>query len=193
VPTSRRYRRRSSRVTVSRLQMTELWLGPGRDGSCFESDEHRRAAWFYNRDLIMHLWGKNGRRPLAWWLYEAPQYGMPPRHPGEHQQSILFEFPEFAGVLSERERIELETHWKKEFDKTWAAGFSFFKEGRIFTGEVARELHWLWVDLPPPVLEKFMAGRQRRSHAIRKLEENGTPVPVEATAKNEDHNGKHVT
>jgi hypothetical protein len=139
--------------------MQELWLGPGSNGSSFESDEHRREAWFRNRDKIMELWGRHGRRPVAWWFFEAAEKGLPPRHPGlTHEQSILFEFSDALGA---DERAELEQWWRKQFDKTWDAGFSFCREGRIFTGDVARELAWIAMDLPVVLHARFMAERQR--------------------------------
>jgi hypothetical protein len=93
---------------------------------------------------------------------------LPSRHPGtEHQRNILFEF---SDALSEAERTELEQEWKREFDRSWEPGFSVSHEGRIFTGQIARELHWLHVDLPPPLHAKFMAARQRRSRTILELE-----------------------
>jgi len=75
MPTTR-YLRRSHRKTVTSIQMMELWLGPSHiSGSSFESDEHRRETWFRFRDQVMRLWGKNGKRPMAWWLYEAAEWG----------------------------------------------------------------------------------------------------------------------
>jgi hypothetical protein len=78
---------------------------------------------------------------------------------------------EFSDALGAEERAELEQWWREQFDKTWEAGFSYFKEGRIFTGDIARELHWLWADLPPPLLDKFMAERQRRARTVRDLQD----------------------
>jgi hypothetical protein len=85
--------------------MLELWLGPGPSGSSFESDEHRRVAWFRHRDKLMRLWGKDGRRPLGWWWYEAPAKGLRFTGSKTHERSILWETP---GVLSEDERAQLE-------------------------------------------------------------------------------------
>ena len=61
--------------------------------------------------------------------------------------------------MTEEERAELEAWWREEFDKTWVAGFTFYHEGRIVTGDEARQRHWLFIDLPPPLLDKFLAER----------------------------------
>jgi hypothetical protein len=144
--------------------------------------------WFRHRDKFMHLWGKGGRRPMGWWLYESPFRSH--RHPGtEHERSILWEFTD---ALSVEERAELEREWRREFDRSWDPHF-FFCAGpdKNFTGDAARWQHYLFVDLPPPLLDKFMAERQRRGQVICELEE-GASVPAEATAEDEDHTGKHV-
>jgi hypothetical protein len=163
MPTNRYVLRRSSRAKLTGDQELELWLGVGHRGTAFESDEHRRALWFYHRARLMQWFAKNGKRPMGWWLYESPFRSR--RHPGAHH---LYEF---SDALSADERVELEAFWRKEFDKTWREGFSCYHEGRIFTGDIAREYHWLWADIPPPYLDKLMAERERRGQVIRELEE----------------------
>jgi hypothetical protein len=58
--------------SITRLQEMELWLGRSHRGSLFASEEERRSAWFEHRDRLMGYWGNNGRRPQAWWKFEAP-------------------------------------------------------------------------------------------------------------------------
>jgi hypothetical protein len=148
-------------------QQQELWLGVCRNSSAFENEAHARVAWARHKGRIMELWGRNGRRPVAWWHFEK---GL--RHPGiEHERSILFEFPEFADVLSADERAELEAYWRKEFERSWGPNFSFDADGRIYSGDAARWQHWLFVDLPPPLLDQLMAERERRGRVIDELEE----------------------
>ena len=53
-------------------------------GPCpFQDEEHTKNAWLANKDYIMSLRGsknehigltfENGKRPWAWWQYEAPE------------------------------------------------------------------------------------------------------------------------
>jgi hypothetical protein len=134
-------------------------LGVGHAGSSFESDEHRRETWFRYRDKLMQQWGRGGRRPQGWWWYEAPEKGLRGYVGFSHERSVLWETP---GVLTEGERAELEAQWRREFDRSWGEHF-FYCAGpdKIFTGDVARELHWLWADLPPELLDKWMAQRRK--------------------------------
>jgi hypothetical protein len=164
---------------LNHSQQLELWLGPGANGSAFRSDEERREAWFRNRDWVMKLWAKGGRRPMGWWLYESPFRSR--RHPGTHEQSILYEFTD---VLSAEERAELEAYWRREFERSWDPHF-FFCAGpdKNFAGDAARWRHYLFVDLPPPLLDKWMAERQRRGQVICELEEESAPALARATGK----------
>ena len=123
MPTNRRLLRRSHRTTMTLTQEMELWLGPGDNGSSFESDAHRRETWFRYRDRLVRQWGKSGRRPMGWWLYESPFRN--PRHPGvAHERSSLYEF---SDILSADERTELEAWWRKEFELSWRPNFFFFR------------------------------------------------------------------
>lgn len=183
--TTRQYRRRPRRAALTHTQAMELWLDAGSSGSSFESDAHKREVWFRHREKLMAWWGKGGRRPMGWWCFEAREMGL--RFPGQaHERSALYEFTD---VLSADERAQLEAEWRKEFDRSWDEHF-FFCAGpdKIFTGDDARWQHWLFVDLPPPLLDKFMAERERRGQVIREQE----GVPAEATAEDEDYTGKHV-
>jgi len=90
---------------------------------------------------------------------------------------------EFSDALGADERAELEREWRREFERSWSPNFSFFADGKIYSGDAARWQHWLFVDLPPPLLDKFMAERERRGQVIRELEEEGAPAPAEAIGK----------
>jgi len=180
MPPNRDYIRRPQRLPLSATQEMELWLGPGRDGTAFASDEHRREAWFRYRDRLMQRWAKGGRRPLGWWWYEASERGLPPRHPALHERSILYEF---SDVLSAEERAELEAEWRKEFDRTWDTNFSFYADGKYYTGDVARELAWIAMDLPMVLHDKFMAERKRRGRVVRQLEEESSTGQQQPTAE----------
>ena|SRR5215471_1739778 len=59
---------------------------------------------------MMRLWATNGRRPMAWWCFDAPGLGL--KWPGrDREQSYLFE----AGVLSETECDELLRFWRRDW------------------------------------------------------------------------------
>jgi hypothetical protein len=89
--------------SITLLQEMELWLGTSHRGSLFASEEERRSAWFDNRDRLMGYWGNNGRRPQAWWKFEAPF-----KYPGfNRERSALWS----AGLLGENECRDLEDGW----------------------------------------------------------------------------------
>jgi hypothetical protein len=140
-------------------QLQELWLGPSSAGSTFDSPEHVREAWAENRDQVMQLWAKNGRRPQSWWVFDAPALGL--AWPGyERQQSYLFE----AGALSETERGELLAFWRKEF-------------ARPFSSVPERRSRHRWADIPQSLLKEWRSQRRRKT---RKPDKEA--IPVETTA-----------
>src|SRR5262249_48288042 len=106
MPTNRKYIKRPNRAQISPDQEMSLWLG----GPAFESPEARKAAWFKHRDrLIGILPSSSGRRPQAWWQYEAT---IP--YPGyDHERSTLYA----AGALGDAEKADLEIEWRREFNR----------------------------------------------------------------------------
>src|SRR5262245_53776349 len=67
--------------------LQELWLGPNPSCSVLRSKQEARKAWLQYRDEVMPLSGR-GRRPLAWWCYEAGEL----RYPGrDRERSTLYE------------------------------------------------------------------------------------------------------
>src|SRR6516162_9988417 len=115
-------------LTFSELQ--ELWLGAHpTTGSHFRSREELVAAWEAGRAVVMRLWGSHGRRPMAWWEFDAGDL----KHPGyDRERSTLWR----AGVLTAAERAELELGWRREFDAAWK------KDAR------ARHEHHEWAGIP---------------------------------------------
>src|SRR5262245_18104272 len=95
--------------TSSSLQEAELWVGPShRIGSTFSDDNARRRCWVENRERMMQLFAHNGRRPQAWWAFEAPF-----KYPGFNlERSTLWA----AGLLDKAEARQLEAHWRVEFE-----------------------------------------------------------------------------
>jgi hypothetical protein len=136
-------------LTFSELQ--ELWLGPCNGGSVFDTPEQLRDAWDRGREVVMRLWARGGKRPLAWWCYEAPALGL--EWPGyDRQQSTLWRTP---GVLSAEERSELEVTWREAFDQA--------------RGKSARERreHLAHCDVPDELIREWAPARRRRTRAIR--------------------------
>ena len=155
-----RYLRRSQRAKLNHFQTMELWLGPRSDGSSFGSDEERREAWFRHRDWVMRLWAKGGRRPMGWWYYEACEMGL--RYPTyAYERSVLWETP---GVLTEQERAELEREWRRDWDRCWDEQRHFFHcagPGKIYHSDEARVRHLMWADVPPALVDLWLAERER--------------------------------
>jgi hypothetical protein len=137
-------------LTFSEIQ--ELWLGVGPNGSLFSGEEELREAWDRGRAVVMRLWARDGKRPMAWWYLEAPALGL--EWPGaDRQRSYLYA----AGVLSESERREVEAEWKREFDAA---------KGK---GACERREHLAYHDVPNELIREWTAarGRRRRSRAVR--------------------------
>jgi hypothetical protein len=142
---------------ITREQEMELWLGAGHRGSVFSSEDERREAWTRHRDRLMELWGQHGRRPMAWWCYEAGELD----YPGyDFERSTLFE----AGRLTEPERAELLAYWKHEFDRACVPGFFIcLGPGRFLANEEACAAHCRWADIPASLVEQWMAERRRQT------------------------------
>src|SRR5262245_5674805 len=99
-----------SRSRLSKGEELDLLLGTDTDGPVFLDEDERREAWEQHRDYVMARWSSHGKRPLAWWDYEAP---IPrPRDP-EYEEAALWE----AGLLTPKEAHVLETRWREEFDR----------------------------------------------------------------------------
>jgi len=136
-------------LELTAAQMQELWLGASHNGSVFGSEGERREAWTRHRDRLMQLWGQHGRRPLAWWCFEAPD---DLDYDYASEQSTLYE----AGLLSEIEEAELVARWKYDFDRACRPGFFLcMGPGRFLEGEEAREAHYRWADIPAALIEQW--------------------------------------
>jgi hypothetical protein len=130
-------------LTYSELQ--ELWLGPCSGGSVFDTPEQLRDAWDRGRAVVMRLWARGGKRPMAWWCYEAPALSL--EWPGyDRQRSYLYA----AGVLSESERIEVEAEWRQAFDAA---------KGK---GARERREHYEFHDIPLELIERWTPQKKKR-------------------------------
>src|SRR5262249_14579976 len=112
----------------------------------------------------MRLWGSHGRRPMAWWEFDAGDL----KHPGyDRERSTLWR----ANVLSEAERTELEAEWAVEFAKAHRPHFFHHTGVEVLHGVRARRAHYAWADIPDELIEQWTAARRRRrSRAARTTE-----------------------
>jgi hypothetical protein len=130
------------------LQAMELWLGPSHNGSAFNDDDERRRLWTEHRERLMRWFAHDGRRPQAWWKFEAPF-----KYPGFNQEkSALWA----AGLLGAAEARALERDWREEFDRSLAFGFTFNDGPRgTLTGEAAHIAHIVHHDIPAALADQW--------------------------------------
>jgi hypothetical protein len=129
--------------SITALQQMELWLGTSHRGSLFASEEERRHAWFEHRDRLLQLFANDGRRPQAWWKYEAPF-----KYPGfNRERSALWE----ANLLSAAEARAQEQRWREEFDCSLEPGFVF----QGLTGWDGHVAFLVYHDVPPDLAERW--------------------------------------
>jgi hypothetical protein len=147
-------------------QEMHLWLGCGPRSNLrpFASEEARRAAWIDHRDYLMGMFSSPGRRPQAWWAYEASI-----AFPGiERQASTLYA----AGILGEAEKAALEAGWRREFDEAQDPDFWIcLGPGEMLEGAAARRAHYRDVDIPPELVKRWTAERRRQARTIRQLQD----------------------
>ena len=131
-------------LTLCELQ--EMWLGPNAGGSNFASTEELRGAWERGRATVMRLWANNGRRPMAWWCFDAPGLGL--KWPGyDRQQSYLFEH----NALEETECVALVAYWRAEFE-----------QASTLNNAGERKAHLDWADVPGSLRRRWSASARRR-------------------------------
>jgi hypothetical protein len=140
---------------ITPLQEMELWLGPSHHGSTFASEEEGARLWAAHRERLLSWWGTDGRRPQAWWRYDAPNIP----YPGyARERSTLYEH----GLLGEAEARALVADWKVEFERASQPDFFFTAgPGEILHGEAARQKHFAWADIPSALVQQWEAARQR--------------------------------
>jgi hypothetical protein len=156
--------RRRARVVDGEIrsdQLFELWLGPNLYSSLFGSEEELREAWEKHRELVMAQHAHGGRRPRAWWVFDAGDL----RYPGyDRERSFLFE----RGLLADAERFELLDWWKAEFERSYDPDFFYTERpGEIIEGARARREHYKWADIPRFLVETWTASKRR---ALKKSE-----------------------
>ena len=161
--TNRTLLRRPSRRRLSHSQEMALWMGEVPQKPAFRDEEEAREAWFYHRDRLLTALGRHGRRPMAWWCFEAvfpwPGY--------RRERSVLFE----AGELAEEEASELVDWWRQQYERAQQPHFFFCEgPGRFFQGADARQRQYVWADIPNRLVKEWEAANRRRAKAIRSPE-----------------------
>lgn len=133
-------------------QEMSLWLGP-LDEEPFASPAARKAAWERHKHrLIGVLPSSPGRRPMAWWGYDAPI-----KWPGyDRERSTLWQAD---GLLGAEERARLEGGWRREFDRAQ----------RLPAGE-ARRGHLRWADVPDELARRWILAATKKKPLRRALE-----------------------
>jgi hypothetical protein len=128
----------------------ELWLGPGPNGSLFSTRAELQDAWKRNRDEVMRHFACEGRRPQAWWQFEADD-----RYPGhDHERSWLYD----NGYLGKDEKLQLVRWWHREFENAFDPGFFVaLAPDKLLNGVSARREHFKWADIPRSLVQKWMA------------------------------------
>jgi hypothetical protein len=138
----------------------------------FASEEERRAAWQRCRNQMMAT-DRYGKRPAAWWDYDAPA----PR-PEEGEEAVLYEHQ----LLDEQETAELAAFWRHEFERVFAPGWPGHCIGHKrstdtfatwIEGARGRQAHWRWAGIPQKIIKEWLTERRRRDKAIRKLKTAG--------------------
>jgi hypothetical protein len=138
-------------------QMMELWLGPSSCGSLFDGPEELQEGWTAARDEILRLFGKPGRRPQAWWQFDAPKLGL--KWPGlDREQSYLYDH----GILDEAECAELVRFWRREFDRDHSPA------------------HLNWADVPQSLRQQWLAERPRRGRKRTEPALSGSDAPLKS-------------
>jgi hypothetical protein len=173
MPTNRTIRNRS-RHKLSFWEELSLEYGGNRDGGGFATDEARREAWFRHRDQFMARC-RAGRRPDAWWSYEAP-FRRPPPEQYEREPARLYE----AGLLSDEEKRELLADWREEFARAQQPDiWTCIGPGQILYGDAARRLIHRTAGIPRALVRQWLAEHRRRAKTIKKLEKS---EPADRTA-----------
>jgi hypothetical protein len=123
---------------LSSAEEMSLWLGDPSDG-VFPSSEARKQAWFDHREHMLERYGRDAKRPMAWWQYSRPS-ALP--WPGyDHQAKFLF----LASALDPQEERKLLAEWRT----VWRAAQTL--------PAVKRRAALAAADIPKCVLEYFAA------------------------------------
>jgi hypothetical protein len=175
MPTNRTPIRHPRRGRLNHAQDMVLQYGADeRWADAFHDESEHRDAWVRNRDRFL-AWYRHGRRPAAWWQFEAP---FP--YPGyDAEQQALYR----AELLAPEERAELLAFWRREYERAHEPHFFFCQgPGRVLEGAKARRAQYAWAGIPRELLKEWTAQRRRRGRIVRQLKTQTTKEPHDADA-----------
>jgi len=169
MPTNRRPISRAVRYRLSFWEKLSLEYGEADHRPGFRDDAKRRAAWLHHRHWMLARC-RDGRRPRAWWDYEAP---IPEPDDCRYRQAALWA----AGLLTLEERHQLQASWRKAFEEAQARDFScVVAPGEVLKGEAARQAWYRNYGIPRQLLRRWTRERRRRDKTIRELETAPAPA-----------------
>ena len=116
MPTNRKPISRAVRYRLSFWEKLSLEYGEADHRPGFRSDDERRKAWMHHRSWMLARC-RDGRRPQAYWDYEAP---LPEPDDCSYRQAALWS----AGLLSLEERHQLQASWRKAFEEAQPRDFT---------------------------------------------------------------------
>jgi hypothetical protein len=128
----------------------EMWLGVGHDGSVFATEAEAECYWREHRARLWPLLCVNGRRPRAWWHWEAKlicDY--------DDETALLYDL----GELSETEERHFVPIWRRAYDRI--AGLQGYTATRAGLDEAI---------LPRNLLRQWNGERRRARRQIRQLQ-----------------------
>jgi hypothetical protein len=145
------------------LSLHERWsLTVGDYGDVFASDDERRAAWQRHRDELLAE-SRAGRRPAAWWDYDA-EIARP--NGDDCQEPALYK----AGLLSESELAELMPWWREQYDEAYELSFEFCtgqdeqRQAVWLKGAAAKRAQYKWAGIPPEIIKRWNSRRRKEGH-----------------------------
>ena len=156
MPTNRRPLRRPLRGHLTLWQKLSLEYGEADHRPGFPSDAERRAAWTWHRHRLLALPRyQRGKRPDAWWCFEAP---IPRPDEREDEPAALYA----AKLLGEAERAAVVAEWRAEFEGAQEPDFRLCTgPGEILSGDAARHAHYRDAGIPRSLVRKWTQEHMR--------------------------------
>jgi hypothetical protein len=148
MPANRTPRRRRPRLTID--QRFSLTVGADVYPKAFGSDAERRQAWAQWREHMLSTC-RYGKRPAAWWNYEAPFAPPADRH---LKPAMLFA----SKLLPPREAKQLHDYWRARYEQAYENGEGFVHclgPDEWLHGDAARRAHFRMYGILPALVEQW--------------------------------------